>query len=78
MIELKEKYKNIKFLIQSDETLFINTITSKFENCLVFDENITSNTDKGIHFDNDNNENFKIIKFFFAILLIMSKCKYII
>lgn len=78
MIELKEKYKNIKFIIQSDETLFINTITSKFENCLVFDENITSNTDKGIHFDNDNNENFKIIKFFFAILLIMSKCKYII
>ena len=78
MNEIKNKDNNIKFIIQSDEENFIKIIKQNFKDSIIFIENKTSTTNKGIHFEHTSNENYLIIKYFFAILLILSKCKYII
>jgi hypothetical protein len=78
MNELLNKDPNIKFIIQSDSKNFIDTIKLKFNNSISFDENVSSNSDKGIHNENTPNENYIIMKNFLAIICIMSKCKYII
>ena len=73
--ELLNTEKNIKFIIQSDNQNFIDTIKSKF---ISFDENVASYTDNGIHNENTADDNYIIMKNFLAIIYIMSKCKYII
>ena len=71
---------NIKFLVQSDETEFIEFITNKFpNNSFYFNHEIR-------HMKKCNNTVDKIIKetnfifsqYYLAITIIMSKCKYII
>lgn len=76
---LKEN-PDIKFLIQSDETEFITFITSRFpNNSFYFKDEIrhvnkcNSTVDKIMR--NKNNE---FSKYYLAITIIMSKCKYII
>jgi len=72
--------KNIKFLIQSDETEFIDTLTNEFpENSFYFKDEIR-------HMNKQNStvdivykdSNFEFSKKYLAITIIMSKCKYII
>jgi len=75
---LNKNNKNIKFIIQSDNKNFIDTIKEKFNNSISFDENVSSYTDKGIHNENTPDNNYIIMKNFLAIVYIMSKCKYII
>jgi len=73
------KKPNIKFLIQSDETEFIEYMTKKFPNSFYFKDEIR-------HIKKCNNtvdillrENiFMFSKYYLAITYIMSKCKYII
>ena len=71
-----------KFLIQSDETEFIDTMISTFPNSICFHDEIrhmnkqTSSVD--ILNKNKQNINFIFSKNFLAITIIMSKCKYII
>lgn len=79
MNELLTKEPNIKFIIQSDSKDFIDTVKSKFNNSISFDdENMPSSTDKGIHNEHSPDENYIIIKNFLAIVYLLSKSKYII
>jgi len=78
MNEMLNTDNNIKFIIQSDNQNFIDTVKSKIQNCISFDENVASYTDKGIHNENTPDDNYIIMKNFLAIVFIMSKCKYII
>ena len=78
MNDLLNTDNNIKFIIQSDNQEFIDIVKSKIQNCISFDENVASYTDKGIHNENTPDDNYIIMKNFLAIVLIMSKCKYII
>lgn len=72
---------NTVFLVQSDETNFINLIHSYFPyNILVFKDEIR-HIDKNnkLSVDKINREsNFEFSKNFLSITIIMSKCKYII
>lgn len=75
-----EKNPNIRFLIQSDETEFIKEALDKYPNSIVFNDEIRhipknneSTVDKCM---NENNLLFS--KYYLAITIIMSKCKYII
>jgi len=70
MDELLNIDKNIKFIIQTDNTYFINEVKSKFYNSISFDENISSTTDKEIHNENSPDDNYIIIKIFLAIVYI--------
>ena len=72
---------DIIFLIQSDETEFIELMLSTFKNAIYFKDEI-------MHINKDNSksivhvctkeENNKFIKNFLAITIIMSRCKYLI
>jgi hypothetical protein len=79
MNDLLTDEPNIKFIIQSDSKDFIDTVKSKFQNAVSFDdENMPSNTDKGIHNEHSPDENYSLVKNFLAIVYLISKCKYII
>ena len=77
--EILNKNPNIKFLIQSDETEFIEKIQTEFENTFYFVDEIRhmkkrcSTVDK-VYKD----KNYEFSKYYLAITIIMSKCKYII
>ena len=76
-----EKMKNVKdmtFLVQSDDQDFINIIKSNFDNIIIIEENYISSTKNGIHNEFNGNHNYIMIQYFFATLLLMSKCKYLI
>jgi hypothetical protein len=71
--------ENIKILIQTDAQQFIDYINTKnLKNIVIIEENKTSLLDKGIHFEQTQDENYNHILFFLSTILIMSKCKYII
>lgn len=81
--KLKELTKNnskIQILIQTDSTPFLEYMKDKCfnKNIIIIKENSTSSTNKGIHFEKSNSENYKDMKNLFATFLIISKCKYII
>lgn len=73
---------NVKFLIQSDETEFIQKCKSIFINNICFDNycrHIHTNKQLSIqNLTNDKMEVFKYGQYFLSISYIMSKCKYII
>lgn len=71
---------NIKFLIQSDETEFINLMCSKYpNNSFYFKDEIRHMTKCNSSVDLKMKEtNYEYSKLYLAITLIMSKCKYII
>jgi hypothetical protein len=71
---------NVKFLIQSDETEFIETVTNIFpQNSFYFKDEIRhmkkQNSTVDIKFKNTNHV---FSKYYLAITIIMSKCNYII
>jgi hypothetical protein len=70
---------NIKFLIQSDETNFINEMQYYFPNNIIFNDEIRhiykTNTTVDVVF---KQKNYEYSLYFLAIILIISKCKYII
>jgi len=78
MNELLKTDKNIKFIIQSDNQHFIDDVKLKFSNTISFDENVASYTDKGIHNENTQDDNYEIMKNFLAIIYLVAQCKYII
>jgi hypothetical protein len=74
------KNPNIVFLIQSDETEFINYMSEKFpNNSFYFKDEIrhikkcNSTVDKIM-----KDKNYEFSKYYLAITIIMSKCKYIV
>ena len=78
--EILRENKDIKFLIQSDETEFIEFMKSKYPN------NIFYFKDEIRHMNKCDNtvdivmkeQNFLFSKYYLAITIIMSRCKYII
>jgi len=80
------KHPTIQFLIQSDETEFIERMTEEFPlNSFYFKEEIrhinrqmTSVDLIGQNVQAENFENCKFSKYYLAIMIIMSKCKYVI
>jgi hypothetical protein len=81
---VQRKNPNVKFLIQSDETDFIEKMSNEFSNSFYFNEEIRhipkiSSVFHGYMVDCEKNEdNFHYSKYFLAIVFIMSKCKNII
>jgi hypothetical protein len=74
-----EHNPNITFLIQSDETNFINQMKEEFPNNIVFYDEIRHIYKKNTTVNKVFKEtNYKYSFLYFAITLIMSKCKYII
>lgn len=78
--ELLEKNPKLLFLVQSDETEFIDLMKTTFpKKTIIFNDEIrhmnkTINTVDKI----DVKNNYKFAKYYFAITIIMSKCKHII
>ena len=74
--------KNIQILIQTDSSQFLDYITSKNTNnkynLIVIKELTTSYTSMGIHYENTKKQNYIDITNLLSIVLIISKCKYII
>jgi len=74
-----EENLNVKFLIQSDETEFIEFITKKIPNSFYFNNEIRHMNRCNRTVDHVMNQNIDIYsKNYLAITIIMSKCKYII
>lgn len=78
-ILIREKEPNIRFMIQSDETEFLDEMGGKFENHFMMKDEIRHmsrcmNTVDKI----DSELNFEYSKKYLAITNIMSKCKYLI
>ncbi len=78
--QLLQKNPKLVFLVQSDETEFIELITNKFpNNSFYFKDEIRhmkkcgSTVDKAM-----SSQNYEFSKKYLAITIIMSKCKYII
>lgn len=80
--KILEKNNNIRFLIQSDETEFIETMKNEFKNNIIFYDEIRHiSKDKKNTVDNHGKTpdyNLKYINYFYAIVLIMSECKHVI
>jgi len=77
--EVLDKNPNIQFLLQSDETEFLETMTSLFPNSFYFKDEIRhmkkcDNTVDIVY----RSSNFIYSKYYLAITMIMSKCNYII
>ena len=78
--ELTKRNNKIQILIQTDSTPFLDYMKKNCfnKNIIIIKENSTSSTNKGIHFEKSNSENYKDMQYLFATFLIISKCKYII
>jgi len=68
----------LTYLVQSDDQLFIDRVLESFNNVIIIRENITSYTKKGVHNEHNGDANYYMIHYFFATVLIMAKCKYLI
>ena len=78
---LYNENNNIKFLIQSDETEFIERMTQEFPNNSFYfkDEIRTINKSNNLSVDKINpGSNFVYSQYYLAITIIMSKCKYVV
>ena len=70
---------NIKFLIQSDETEFIEFMKNEFPNYIVFNDEIRHMKKCLSTVDIELNDNIDLYsRYYLAITIIMAKCKYII
>lgn len=78
--ELREKNNNIKFIIQTDESEFLNTFIKEFPDSVVFGElqviNASNESNVSRILNNDNKINHIIN--FVSIIYIFSKLKYLI
>ena len=78
--ELFPNKLNIKFLLQSDETEFLNYFKSVLSNYMIFNDEIKHicKQKTSINHITNYHTKFNLIKNFLAIVKIMSKCKYVI
>ena len=75
------KHPTIKFLIQSDETEFIERMTTEFPTNSFYFKNEIRHINKqmtSVDLINENDTNREFSKYYLAIMIIMSKCKYVI
>lgn len=81
--EIQQANPHVIFLIQSDETEFIEQMTQEFPNSFYFEDEIRHirKNDRGqVDLMNlrDKNKNFHFSKYYLAITIIMSKCGFIV
>ena len=76
--KIKSKNPNIQFLVQSDESEFFDEIFVEFSNSFYFKDEIRHMKKCDNTVDKTFNNSFKFSKYYLAITIIMSKCKYII
>ena len=78
-LELQQENPAIQFLLQSDETEFLDLFSEKFPTSFYFKDEIRhikkANTSVDKVFPQDN---YQFSKYFLAITLIMAKCKYVV
>ena len=66
-------------MIQSDEREFVETCENVFENKVVFKDEIRTMAKRNSSVDKYNaKNNYHYSKYFLAIVIIMSKCKYFV
>lgn len=72
--------KNIRFLLQTDETDFFDYAKNIFNNNIIFNDEIRhmKHSKTILEKSLDKNDNFKYSLNFLAIVIIMSRCKYVI
>jgi hypothetical protein len=77
---IKTENTNVRFLIQSDETEFLETMINEFpHNYILFNDEIRHIRKSNTTVDHVYKEkNYVFSKYFLAIVLIMSKCKNVI
>lgn len=79
IIKIVNINENIKIVIQTDSSQFIDYINKKkMKNVVIIDENKTSYTNKGIHNEQSSYTNYYDMLNFLSTIIILSKCKYII
>lgn len=71
---------NIRFLLQSDETEFFDYAKNIFTNNLIFNDEIRhmKHSKTILEYSLNKNDNFKYSLYFLAVVIIMSRCKYVI
>jgi hypothetical protein len=79
LTEIINKESNLKILLQTDSTQFLEYMKNKnLDNIIIIKENSTSCTNYGIHNETPPYQNYINMHNLFATFLIISKCKYII
>lgn len=84
MSELIEKDPDIRFILQSDSYSFIEHMDQyadahKIQNNInVFEENVTTTSNQGVHYLRIGDKAYLDIQHLFASMLLMARCKYII
>lgn len=81
IIEIKnnENKENLKVIIQTDSSHFLDYIKTKLDkDIIVIEENDRTYSDTGLHFVNDSIKNYKDMFYLFSTFLILCKCKYMI
>jgi hypothetical protein len=78
--EIIEKHPGVHFLIQSDETEFIESMKKEFPNNICFEDEIRHmpRNPQGTVDNLDKSKNYEYAKKFLAITIIMSKAKHVI
>jgi hypothetical protein len=72
------KKENLKIFVITDTLNMLTHLKNKFKDLIFIDENKISQTNNGIHNENNGTTNYNDIKKLMASLLILSKCKYLI
>jgi len=77
--EIRERNPTIKFLVQSDETEFLEYMGLEFVDCMIFDEirHMSRNHERTVDYG-VLEDNYIYSKWFLAITIVMSKCHSII
>lgn len=79
ILEIVNINKDINILLQTDTSQFIDYIKNKnLNNVIIMDENKTSYNSRGIHNEQSGDTNYNEIFHFLSMVIIISKCKYII
>lgn len=69
---------DFKFLLLTDTGPFIDVALKFFDNLIIIEENNTSYDGKCLHINTEKENNYKQIKIMFALVIILSRCKYVI
>lgn len=75
MNQILEKSPKTRFLLLSDEELFIRKSVSIFPNCVEFTENQTTSKDLGLHNENTGDQNYQTVKYYIALIYYYPKVK---
>ena len=76
--EITEINPELKILIQTDTTQFIDYIKEKKMDSIIIEENTTSSSKKGIHNEKSSEQNYNDMFNLLSTFIIISKCKYFV